>query len=299
MGRILAGGLLLGGVLSFAAFRVLNRAVRARDDAALYGAVLPPNRDRMRQAANVVLSIAQQLAPLLAFVTGVGVDISTRAAQGEPTAIEPAGYAFGIWAFIYPACIAYGVYQTLPSRRENPLLRRIGHLTASAFLATTLWAVAAQMTSDDWLWLTVPIIVWMLVTLLAALGRMAKFRGRLTPADRAFVVVPLSVFAGWITVATFANTSVFSLTGFDNFGLSDAQWTILRLVAATVLAALATRATGGNLLYALTVVWALVGIVVTNVVYRPDVAVAAMAAAAAILELVVLAWVRAGSPEEA
>jgi hypothetical protein len=49
----------------------------------------------------------------------------------------PAGYAFTIWSLIFTLSLGYAVWQALPSERENPLLRRVGWLTASVMAATS------------------------------------------------------------------------------------------------------------------------------------------------------------------
>jgi hypothetical protein len=58
--------------------------------------------------------------------------------------IEPAGYAFIVWSVIYLGSIVYAVYQFRPARREDPLLRRIGWWTASAYLSVAAWLVMAR-----------------------------------------------------------------------------------------------------------------------------------------------------------
>ncbi len=85
--------------------------------------------DWLRQGLNVVLSIAQLVAISAAVATDNGAVLQSRDAAEPP--VIPAGYAFSIWSYIYPAAIAYAVYQALPRQRDNALLRRIGWRTAS------------------------------------------------------------------------------------------------------------------------------------------------------------------------
>ncbi|HYZ03673.1 MAG TPA: hypothetical protein VE691_01145 [Rubrobacter sp.] len=93
-------------------------------------------RDVARQAANVVGTLFQigMTAAASATIQGV-VD------EGPRSLVEPALYAFTIWAFIFTLSLAYAVYQALPTKRESPLLRRVGPFTAAAFFCTGLWSV--------------------------------------------------------------------------------------------------------------------------------------------------------------
>src|SRR5512136_2833963 len=51
----------------------------------------------------------------------------------------PAGYVFAIWGIIYIGLIAYGVYQALPSQRENPRLQATGWWVVLGGLANSMW----------------------------------------------------------------------------------------------------------------------------------------------------------------
>lgn len=91
------------------------------------------------------------------------------------------------------------------------------------------------------------------------------------------------VFAGWVTVATFANTAAaLKRSGRLDVGLSEQAWTVLMLLAAGVIAAAVVRVSRGNAWYAGTIVWALVAIVVANLTRGPDPLVAATAGAVAL-----------------
>ena len=54
--------------------------------------------------------------------------------------------------------------------------------------------------------------------------------------EKLFVHVPISVYIGWITVATIANvTAVLVKIGWDGFGISEQIWTMLVLIIATII----------------------------------------------------------------
>ena len=224
-------------------------------------------RNAVRQVLTLVLALAQPITAALCFGLGTGFDEATRSGVGDPPII-PAGYTFTIWALIYGGAIAYGAYQALPSRRADPLLRRIGLPAASAFLGTSAWLVMARF---GLIWLTVVCIVWMMASLVVVLHRFVLEGAPRTAEEQWFVVAPLSLFAGYVTAATFANTAAALMgSGWMAPGASETAWSVAMLVAAGVIGAWATLAMRGNAAYALAVVWALGGIVVANTIERAE-----------------------------
>lgn len=247
--------------------------------------------DILRQALNLILSITQWASIFFASLTGIGMGIDARAAGGE-TPIEPAVYAFSIWALIFLGCTVYGMYQALPSQRENPMLRRMGFFTASAFLANTTYSLVAQIWGNDWV--LVAIFVWTLTSLLKVFFEFPKYREKLTSAEKYFVVMPLSIFTGWVSLAIIVNTaSALKTSGFGNFGLSETNLSILLLLLAGLVGSYLTLASRGNAAYALTIIWGLIGIVVANITSSPNLEVAVVAGVIVLLIALVLLRSRA------
>jgi hypothetical protein len=63
-----------------------------------------PHPDRIRQALNLALALAQPITTVLCFALGMSFDEDTRSSLGEPP-IVPAGYTFTIWSAIYAGAI--------------------------------------------------------------------------------------------------------------------------------------------------------------------------------------------------
>jgi benzodiazapine receptor len=246
--------------------------------------------DRPRQALNLALALAQPITTILCFAMGTSFEVATRSDVAEPPII-PAGYTFTIWTLIYAGAIAYGVYQARPARRADPLLRRIGLPTASAFLGTSAWLVMARFGLT---WLTVVCIVWMMASLAIVLRLFVREGAPRTAVERWFVVAPLSLFAGYVTAATFANTAA-ALKGSAWMapGKSETAWSVAMLVAAGSIAAWVTLATRGNVAYATAIIWALVGVVVANTIERAENLPVAIAAGSMALGVAAaLTWAR-------
>ncbi len=238
-----------------------------------------PGRGQIWQTLNVIFAFSQVLIGFVGNVNGTNDRFTTTNAMTPQ--VVPALYVFFVWPLIYLGCIAYAVYQALPRNRENELLRRIGPYTASAFLGSTVWVVAAQ---SGWGWLTVTCIFWMLVSLIGAFIQFIEMRTPFAVTEHVFVVLPISIYTGWITVASVANTaSILKASGFSTIGLSDQNWSILMLLIGGLIAAFVTLRSRGNVGYALTVIWALIGVVVANVVRTPSIPVAVVAGSMAVL----------------
>jgi translocator protein len=220
------------------------------------------NRDRLRQVLNVVLAIGQVATTILTFATGTEAEITTRSTTEPP--ILPAPYTFFvIWSVIYASTIAYSVYQALPAQRTNELFRRIGWWTAAAFAGTSLWLLAA---AQGQAWLAAAIFFGILGALVIAFVRLIRVGAPRSNAERYLVVLPIAIYTAWSTIGTIANVaSVLNKSGYTELLLGPQAWAIVMLLAAGAIGSLVTRVSRGNLPYALTIVWALVGVVVANV----------------------------------
>ncbi len=253
-----------------------------------------PGGDRLRQALNLAFALGQVLTTAL--VVATGADRITGDDPATTTRLVPADYAFGIWGVIYGGSLAYAVYQALPSRREDELLRQIGPFTAAAFLGTSLWLIAAQR---GWIWPTVAVFFGILAALLGAFVGLIRLGAPRTTAERFCVVLPVSVYTGWATVATIANVSTaLKASGFGGFGLVAGAWAVALLIVAGI-ALFVTLVSRGNVWYALTIVWALVGIAVANLTREPSPTVAAVAGGAAVLIALAALWARTATPAPA
>jgi len=114
-------------------------------------------------------------------------------------------------------------------------------------------------------------------------------------AERWLVQLPISIYLGWISVATIANASVFLVDqGWSGWGLGAATWTVIMIAAAIVIgSAMVLRR--GEVAFPLVLTWALIGIAVRNA-GLPLVEVTAWVAAAAALAAAV--WSAIRSPRQ-
>lgn len=215
-------------------------------------------RDLLRVGLNLVFSVGQVFASFVSSIFGIGVSIAARSAGKETTA-QPAAYAFSIWGLIFPACIAYGIFQALPAERENPLLRRIGFYTAAAFIATALWAIIAQLRNNDWVLLIVISSVLLFAGI--ALARIIHYEPALSSLERYLIVFPISIFTAWITLATLVSlSSIIRIAGIESYNF----WAIGIIIVAGLVGAYVTTAKRGNPWYGIIIIWGLTGTLIAD-----------------------------------
>ena len=224
------------------------------------GKEIMPN-DKLRQSLNVCFAVAQPVVAALTQleITGPSIgEISDR----YPTYVVPAGYAFTIWSLIFALSLGYAVWQALPSERENPLLRRVGWLTASAMAATSAWMIVFQRSLFA---LSVAVMLWLLASLVGVVARAHRSAATFSRAEAWLVHYAFSIFLGWITVATVANIAqTLTAFGWGGWGIDAQTWGVVALLLAGVIASVATAAMRGNAPYALTAIWALIAVAVNQ-----------------------------------
>jgi len=247
--------------------------------------------DVARQIANVVGAVFQALGGAF-FVANLSAE--PVADEGASTLIDPAGFAFFVWAPILLLSLAYAIYQALPSRKEDSLLRLVGWPLAGAFVLAGLWEVAAPLGR---LGAAQILIVGLLVLLAAAYLRLARAGSRsgtrLSVADHWLIAPTVGIYFAWITAANAVSlTSLAARSGLvDGGGAGGAALGTALLILGTIFAcgALLAARTGPRQIlvaYAGTVLWALIGIVANQ--YGASALTTAVAALCAVPVVVVL-----------
>lgn len=221
----------------------------------------------MTTAAHVGTARAWQVAVVVAFVAMIAMNAlantlplfgrTTGAVSSNyPSLFTPAPYTFSVWGLIYLALGAFVVYQALGRSRDDPMLSKLRPLFVLSCLFNIGWLVA-------WHALAIPVsevlMIGLLLTLIALYRRAEAWRGEVAASRRWFVHAPLSLYLGWITVATVANTSIFLLDlGFDGGGAAIAiTVAVIAVAAALGLLGIWRRRDG---VYALVIAWGLGGV---------------------------------------
>jgi len=168
--------------------------------------------------------------------------------QTDPP-IQPAGYAFAIWGLIYLWLIA-GTGFGLLARAQAPDWRSARVPLIASLAVGSVWIAVAQVSV---VWATV--LIWiMLVTALAALLRAGG-------TDRWWQREPLGAYAGWLTAASSVSVGLL-LAGFGV--TSGTVAAVIGLALALAIAAAVQRVRSDCVAYPAAVIWALAGVVLSN-----------------------------------
>jgi hypothetical protein len=169
----------------------------------------------------------------------------------------PAGYVFSIWGLIYLGLVTFTIYQALPAQKDNPLLKRIYPAYWVGNLANTVWIFLWHYEIFS---LTLVAMLTILVSLLYIYNQISKAKPELVNVQKWFVKLPVSIYLGWISVATIANVSqVLFFFDWGGWGITPAVWAVILLAVATVLGLL-MQWRENNISYVLVLVWAFIGI---------------------------------------
>jgi len=230
---------------------------------------MTPTLRRFLIPAAVIFAIA---VPALQMGLGLGLSAKEFAGQGDTT-LRAAPYAFSIWSVIYAGLIAYAVWQALPRNADDRRLDAIAWPAALAIAGCGGWIIAS---SADWKWTSVAVIVASAGVLIAGLLSTPR-DGTGGWKDRVLVWIPLSLLAGWLSIASALNVLTV-LTAKGMLAGAATAAAVAGLVAVLVVALAVLRASR-LAAYGVPIAWGLVAVWVAERAVKPDVAALAMGAA--------------------
>ncbi len=210
------------------------------------------------------------IAILLAFLTNVisnifpinGVSIGEISNTiFKDVLIIPASYAFAIWGLIYLGLITLGFYQLLPSQQR--ISKQLGYDLTWSSIAQILWVIVFQL---KWFTLSLFVMIAILIPLILLYQRLKINQTKVTKKQRWFIHYPISLYLGWISIATIVNVALtlYNL-GWNGGFISPVIWTIFLMILATILAFWQKV----NLIIKSVIVWALIAISLKHLAILP------------------------------
>jgi benzodiazapine receptor len=213
------------------------------------------------QIANILIFAVTLIVNGLANTSILGGKTTAQISDAYPTLITPAGYVFAIWGIIYALLFVFVVFQALPSKRDKPFLREVGVLFVLSGVLNVVWLFLWQY---DFVALSVVPMMALLASLVAIYLRLKVGKSNVSLREKACVHLPFSVYFGWITVAAAADVAAaLSDVGWVKWVSADAVWGVLAMAAVLVIT-LAVIALRRDVAYGLVIIWALVGIAVSQ-----------------------------------
>jgi len=202
-----------------------------------------------------------------------------------PVLVTPAGYAFSIWSVIYALLGCFIVYQARPRTSRRASVGRIGPWFAISCLCNAGWLAAWHY---GYVALSTFVMLALLVSLIVIYAGTRRTGRPKTSGEKLFVLLPFSVYLGWVSMAAIVNVSVMLYdSGWNGFGLPGTVWAVLLLLLATALG-LSVGAVHSDPIYPLVLVWALAAIAVKQQERSSAVALTALCGAALLAVFVVL-----------
>ncbi len=173
----------------------------------------------------------------------------------------PAGLTFAVWGVIYILLLIFSVFLLVSAFRssedEPSYLDKIDVFYLISSLANAGWIFAWHYENVA---LSLLLMVLLLLSLIVIYQRLRIGISTAGAGEKYLIHLPVSVYSGWISIATIANVTAFLVKiNWNRFGLSEQFWTIIVILAGIALALIMVYKRK-DIFYALVVDWALLGI---------------------------------------
>jgi hypothetical protein len=207
----------------------------------------------------VVVNALATTIPLGGMTTGQLSDL-------YPNLFVPSGLTFSIWGIIYLLLGIYVVYGLIFSIRktepDNSFMEKVGTLFIISCVANAGWIFS-------WQYRILPLsLVCMLILLLSLIfiyRQLNVGRSNAKPSEKYMVHLPMSIYIGWISIATIANvTALLVYYKWNRFGISEQAWAII-MIAIGIVLGLLMLFNRKDIFYALVVDWAVLGILLKRI----------------------------------
>jgi len=178
-----------------------------------------------------------------------------------PNLFVPSGLTFSVWGVIYILLGIFVIYSLVSAFRKTPDQEGfIGKIGILFFLSSAFNIGWIFFWHYGFVWVSLIMMIALFITLLSVYLKLGIGKAQTRAAERGMVHMAFSVYMGWITIATIANSTAFLVDiGWNGFGLSEQFWAVL-VIAVGILIALAVLFSRNDIYYSLVVDWAILGI---------------------------------------
>ena len=128
----------------------------------------------------------------------------------------------------------------------------------------------------------------LLATLIAIYLRLDIGRAKVSLKERLCVHLPLSVYLGWITIASIADVAAaLTAINWNGWGINDVTWAILVIIIALMID-VTIVIKRRDIAYSLVIIWALAGIIVKQAENQSIVTTAGISAIIIVIALILV-----------
>lgn len=210
---------------------------------------------------NLVAFLATVVVNALSSILPINGKDPGELSDQYPNLFVPSGLTFSVWGVIYILLGIYAIYSLVVSFRrsegQEAFMGKIGILFLLSSLFNIGWIFFWHY---GFVWVSLLMMLALFATLLTIYLRLGIGKSQASAAERGMVHIAFSVYLGWITIATIANTTALLVDlGWNGFGLSEQFWAVL-VIAVGIIIALGVLFTRNDIYYSLVVDWAILGI---------------------------------------
>jgi hypothetical protein len=206
----------------------------------------------------ILLLLCALAMPVVSWFSQSGAFGPDNAAISDryPTLLVAAGYAFAVWGLIFLLDVVFGVWQLRPRQQDNATLARIRPAAITGFALTAAWM---PIFSQQVFWLAL-LVIWASLGCLLYCAIVLSRHEVPRPGERAWAWLPLSLHAGWLSLAAFLNTAQVIVT-YEWLPTGDMlPWSRWLFAAAAALLLAANWRMRGNWAYVAVAAWGLVAV---------------------------------------
>ena len=219
--------------------------------------------DKSRQIITLLFILGMIAMTIIGQVSDLGGKPIDESSNDSYTLINPAPYAFSIWGLIYIALLGFGIYQALPSQRDNPRFRNASGWIVLNAVSNILWYPAAYLQTLNNVIANV-LILTMLFSLVKINQALEIKQITVPAAENWLALIPFAVYFGWVTVATPVSIASFLVyNGWNGGGAPADIWAVTIIAVALIIACIAYfRVT--NFAYLIVIAWGFVAIAIAQ-----------------------------------
>lgn len=217
----------------------------------------PRSTDLLRQCLILIAT------PLIWLFSSLGLFIDGARSPSEfsdltVNILVPQTSAFSIWLPIFIGIFAYGIIQILPKNRTRDIYHQSGWWIAAGLWGVALWGLVTAYAADGSVEILASLIF--IPTMIAlVIGMIKLWRGRsaLTTLEKWLALTPVSLIAGWCSIAVFVGLNGLIWKFVEPLGWNITATALSVLAIALWWAIYVLRHGAFNKIYALPIIWGL------------------------------------------
>ena len=213
--------------------------------------------DLLRQILIVVAS------PLIWIFSSLGIFIDGARSPSDfsdltENILVPQTSAFSIWFPIFLGIFAYAVIQLLPANKNRTAFRESGWWMVAGLWGIAAWGLVTAYAPDNAVEILASLIFFpTMIFLVTAMAKIWRRRDSLSRLEHWLVLTPISLIAGWCSIAVFVGLNGLVWKTVEPMGWSITGTALSVLGLALWFAIYVLRQKAMNKIYAFPILWGL------------------------------------------